>query len=296
MRKDAVMTNRLPVLEILLAGIETFGCHLLFFFLLLLLNAVLPFSPFSSAPLLFALMLLLLALCTLRIFTGLGKDSAHHHKAPCSPARLLFFSAPVFLFVLGFEALLMFVFRTAFTGIGYGIFALTVCLCGGTRSDAFAESELPESFAPCWLICAAIFLCAFCVTAYFSYRHGIKRREAERRALLLGDTVFMEKEARRDSTPRAKKYMWIPLVNYIPLFPWLFAYYLYPEYKLRRFFPRALLFIAAVAAANRLIEAASNIFPYPAVSYSLSAVKFYFIGVLICAVILDDEKKTGLKF
>lgn len=82
----------------------------------------------------------------------------------------------------------------------------------------------------------------------------------------------------------------------IPLFPWPFAYYLYPEYKLRHFFPRVLLFIAAVAAANRLIETASNIFPYPAVSYSLSAVKFYFIGVLICAVILDDEKKTGLKF
>lgn len=85
------MTNRLPVLEILLAGIETFGCHLLFFFLLLLLNAVLPFSPFSSAPLLFALMLLLLALCTLRIFTGLGKDSAHHHKASCSPRAAFVF-------------------------------------------------------------------------------------------------------------------------------------------------------------------------------------------------------------
>jgi len=114
-----------------------------------------------------------------------------------------------------------------------------------------------------------------------------------RAALFSKNKTFMAEEARRYMTSLAIRFIWIPFVNFLPFFPWFLAYYLYPDRKLRRFFPRLLRFAAAIFAARYLEIGIFLLFPSYILYYCFHLILIYGIGILICAVIFDDGKKAG---
>jgi len=171
---------------------------------------------------------------------------------------------------LGNLALFTFVLGWAFALMGHRIFVLSM-----------------ESFG-CVMALLAVSVAVYISVSYACYAWGVASRERERRELLQGIQ-------RKKRAPFAKRYRFVPLLNLLPLFPYLRRHFFEIEYKIRpAIFLLIFLFAASLLYDGMCIRLWS-LFPNFYFYYALKIVGVYLLGILLSTIELRDSKRSETK-
>ena len=123
----------------------------------------------------------------------------------------------------------------------------------------------------------------YILISYICYVLGVAFIERERREMLQG--IQREKKA-----PFAERYRFVPLLNILPLFPFLRRHIFGIEYKMR---PAILLLIFLYISSllyNGLCVWLWSIFPNFYFYYSLKIMGVYLLGIIVSSIELHDKK------
>ena len=122
----------------------------------------------------------------------------------------------------------------------------------------------------------------YILISYICYVGGAAFIERERWEMLQG--IQREKKA-----PFAKRYRFVPLVNILPLFPFLRRHFFGIEYKMRpAIFLLIFLFIAGLLY-NGLCVWLWSLFPNFYFYYLLKIVGIYLLGIIVSSIELHDK-------
>ena len=169
------------------------------------------------------------------------------------------------IFPFGNIATSTFVLGSAYLLIGSKIYLMTI-----------------NSFG-CLMALLGISAVIYILISYICYVLGVAFIERERREMLQG--IQREKKA-----PFAERYRFVPLLNILPLFPFLRRHIFGIEYKMR---PAILLLIFLYISSllyNGLCVWLWSIFPNFYFYYSLKIMGVYLLGIIVSSIELHDKK------
>lgn len=145
-------------------------------------------------------------------------------------------------------------------------------------------NTLPKTVFPLFLLCFFMmsFLCI--LISYGCYRRGIFLQERERKEMLLGIQ-------RKKKGPLAARFWFVPIVNIIPLFSYLYRHLFLVEYRIRdAVFPIFLIIIVKIILGH-LVSFAIYCVPTIWMYWIAHFLDLWLWGSLISLLVLSKEKE-----
>ena len=241
--------------------------------LLLVTIGISPVTPIAAL----AVSLAVTGVSLIRIFGTLGADEAHAHAARLSALRYILIAIFPIAVLTATQFYISRLFGISFAG---GVQALVLLL------HPTEENTIPAQYA---LLSAAIHFVVYLAISYFAYRYGFLRREKERTALLSGNTEALTAEAEKFRTPLAKKLLWIPIANLIPVISLIGAYLWSPEKKLRRILPLLLILFVLFLLLQAGVLGLYQLFPNPWLILTARLASLYLFGIISSLLALRDR-------
>lgn len=198
--------------------------------------------------------------------------------------NLLIYGA--FLFFYGkriFESLPMHRLAANTVPMGYA-FALTEAEILYLREDMENVPKLPDELFLLLLLLFVITVAVNILISYICYRRGIFLRERERKEMLLGIQ-------RKKKGSFAKRFWFFPIVNIMPVFPYIYRHLFLVEYKIRDLIMPLFLIVGAKILLEYLITF---------LIFCVNTAWMYFIGhfvsiwlwgILISRLMIAKEKE-----
>lgn len=170
-----------------------------------------------------------------------------------------------YILPFGKIAMSTFVLNTAYLLIGGQIFSLSITSLGYVMAVT------------------TVSIVVYILLSYICYIRAVACIEYERQEMLQGIQ-------RKEREPFAKRYRFVPFLNILPLFSFLYRHFFDIEYKIRP----AILLLICLPITALLYDGISaflwSLFPNVYVFYSLKIAKIYFFGIFASTVELHDKK------
>ncbi|MBQ7291238.1 MAG: hypothetical protein IJW76_05930 [Clostridia bacterium] len=186
---------------------------------------------------------------------------------------------------------------------GDGIISLTMLLCGergllvtaqrlfyAGANHGYVCPTVPLTAAyPYALAFSLVFnLAVYVFCSYAFYRAGIREREVYKQDVL-GGTQVVEGKAKKWLFYRS----FVPLVNYYPLYSWMYDYFVNPiPERRKKYFWRGVLIIAVGMTAIEFLRYGFYLlFPAELPNYIFFYLSLHLVGMLISLVAYFDGKR-----
>lgn len=169
------------------------------------------------------------------------------------------------IFPFGNIATSTFVLGSAYLLIGSKIYLMTI-----------------NSFG-CLMALLAVSAVIYILISYICYARGVALNEREHKEMLQGIQ-------RKKKAPFAERYRFVPLLNILPLFPFLRRHFFGIEYKMRPAIFLLIFLFTASLLYNGLCVWLWSIFPNFYFYYSLKIMGVYLLGIIVSSIELHDKK------
>jgi hypothetical protein len=145
-------------------------------------------------------------------------------------------------------------------------------------------NTLPKTVLPLFLLCFFIMVFVCILISYGCYRRGVFLQERERKEMLLGIQ-------RKKKGPLAARFWFVPLVNIVPIFSYLYRHLFLVEYRIRDAVFPMFLIVAVKIILSYLVSYAISCVPTIWMYYLAHFLDLWLWGILISRFVLSKEKE-----
>lgn len=149
-------------------------------------------------------------------------------------------------------------------------------------------NTLPKTIFPLFLL-SFLFMALVCILiSYGCYRRGVFLQERERKEMLLG---FQRKK----KGPFAARFWFVPIVNIMPLFPYLYRHFFLVEYRIRdAIFPLVLIILVKIILGY-LVDLLIYFLNTSLIYMIAHFLALWLWGILISRLVLSKEKERKIR-
>ena len=143
---------------------------------------------------------------------------------------------------------------------------------------------LPKNVFPLFILSFLLMACICIFVAYGCYRRGVFLQERERKEMLLGIQ-------RKKKGPLAARFWFVPLVNIIPIFSYLYRHFFLVEYRIRDAIFPCVLVVTVKIILSYLVSFAIMFVPTLWMYWMAHFLDLWLWGILISRLVLSKEKE-----